>query len=402
MSQIEEILNGQIATADQLFQRAKCIPDGEPSMHLPGFIRYNEIYTRPLSRDTDAWEAETLEFLRALYGENSRQQAEFQKCTREKHHYMKFREELQDELKRCTAYLQALIKVHQMNEDMPTQDRINDSAKSPLVFISHSSKDKEFAEALVVLLEDLGMDSSSVFCSSVDGYGIGLSQDIFDTLRSLFKEHELFVIFIHSPRYYLSTVSLNEMGAAWVLKTDFCSILTSDMNFRDMTGVINDKSISIKVDTNEAASRLTQLKDKLLSVFGLKDMDNTKWERKRNAFLRTVNSIKYTVENENLTKSDTHAAVIRCYSEKEKSGQRQLYIKNEGNGKARNLYVDIPNQDEYYASHPNLPYTYDELLPGAYRVITLALIEGQHEATVHFAWDDDSCDNNVEHQTIDY
>ena len=187
---------------------------------------------------------------------------------------------------------------------MVTADIINDltkiatvaDPKSPMVFISHSSNDKEFAEALVDMLEVLGFDSSSLFCSSVDGYGIGLGEDIFETLRSLFNEHSLFVIFIHSPRYYKSPISLNEMGAAWVLKTDFCSFLTTDMKFEMMKGVVNDKNISIKVDADDVSSRLTQLKDKLISTFGLKSIDSIRWERRRQVFLNKVLTIKYEKE----------------------------------------------------------------------------------------------------------
>jgi len=173
--------------------------------------------------------------------------------------------------------------------------------KTPMVFISHSSKDKDFAEALVVLLEDLGMDSTNLFCSSIDGYGVGLSQDIFETLRSLFNEHNLFVIFIHSPRYYKSPVSLNEMGAAWVLKTDFCSFLTTDMEFGMMKGVVNGSTISIKVDNDDTPARLSELKDKLTSVFELPTIDGTKWERKRQAFLDKVLSIEYNTPTEDIT-----------------------------------------------------------------------------------------------------
>ena len=167
-----------------------------------------------------------------------------------------------------------------------------------MVFISHSSKDKDFAEALVVLLEDMGFDSSNLFCSSIDGYGIGLSEDIFDTLRSLFNEHSLYVIFIHSPRYYKSAVSLNEMGAAWVLRTDFCSFLTTDMDFSQMNGVVNSNTISIKVDGADAPARLNELKEKLIAMFSLNAMDGTKWERKRQAFLDKVLTIQYANESD--------------------------------------------------------------------------------------------------------
>ena len=170
----------------------------------------------------------------------------------------------------------------QLNDKQPTKE------KTPMVFISHSSKDKPFVEALVDLLESLGITKSNLFCSSVDGYGIFLSGDIFETIRGLFYKHELYVIFVHSPRYYESHVSLNEMGAAWVLKTDFCSILTKDMEFKDMTGVVNNSTLSIKVNSEDAPVRLTEMKDKLVNMLGLIPIDEIKWERKRTNFLRLV------------------------------------------------------------------------------------------------------------------
>ena len=163
---------------------------------------------------------------------------------------------------------------------------------SPMVFISHSSKDKAFVEELVELLERIGFDESNLFCSSVDGYGIELGEDIFDTLKKLFYEHELFVIFVHSPRYYESPVSLNEMGAAWVLRTNFYSFLTQDMQFDRMKGVVNSDKVAIKVDAEDAKARLNELKDKLCTAFDLESISHTKWERKRDRFLEKVNHIK--------------------------------------------------------------------------------------------------------------
>ena len=96
----------------------------------------------------------------------------------------------------------------------------------------------------------MGFTKDSVFCSTIPGYGIGLSKDIYDTLLNLFSEHDLYVIFVHSPNYYGSAVSLNEMGAAWVLKSSFCSILLPGFDYPDMKGVVDASKISIKVDSD--------------------------------------------------------------------------------------------------------------------------------------------------------
>lgn len=176
--------------------------------------------------------------------------------------------------------------------NMPVDDNEN-KKKNPMVFISHKSEDKDFVEPLVDLLESMGLNKDTLFCSSVVGYGIELGGDIFDTLRELFRNHDLFMIFIHSPRYYQSPVSLNEMGAAWILRTDFCSFFTKDMDFTKLKGVINGSNIGIKVDADDAAGRLNELYDKLQKIFNLTPLDHNLWERKRNAFLKLVNAIEY-------------------------------------------------------------------------------------------------------------
>lgn len=171
--------------------------------------------------------------------------------------------------------------------------RVIPVVKTPMVFISHSSKDIEFVEALVALFESLGFDDKTLFCSSIPDYWIGLSKDIFASLRQLFTDHELFVIFIQSPRYYESAVSLNEMGAAWVLQTAHCSILTKDMKKEKMCGVFDDHTIFLKVDAPQVEARMNELKNTLTKIFSLPAMSDTTWERKRNTFLRAVNAIEY-------------------------------------------------------------------------------------------------------------
>jgi len=313
MSRISDILSKQVAVAEMLLQRAIAIPDGDRNTRIAEYIRYDESITRPLAKDVEAWQTETAEFLRVLYGEDARQVADFERCINNKNHYFKFREGIQSELQDCISKLSAFIKADEMKQETKGSGakEVSSKKKSPMVFISHSSKDKDFADALVVLLEDIGFDSSNLFCSSIDGYGIGLSEDIFETLRSLFNEHDLYVIFIHSPRYYESAVSLNEMGAAWVLKTDFCSILTSDMEFSKMTGVVNDSKISIKVNNDDAPARLTELKDKLISMFELKAIDTIKWERKRQMFLDRVANRK----NDAKTFNDNKESLRKGYAD---------------------------------------------------------------------------------------
>lgn len=295
MIQFSEILSKQISVGETLMQRVSSLPEGTKSSIASGLVIYDKSLTQPLADDADAWETETLVYLRSLYGDESTPVKEFEKNTQKKNRYSDLKKGLYSDLNKNIALLKALIQADLMKMEMTKQMKIDEN-KTSMIFISHSSEDKDFVEALVDLLESMGLDTNTVFCSSVDGYGIGLGKDIFETLLRLFRERDLFVIFIQSPRYYNSPVSLNEMGAAWVLKTDCCSMLTSDMERTMMKGVVNDSTIYIKVNNEDASSRLNELKERLTELFNLTPLSQTTWDRKRKSFLDRVTSIHYTAK----------------------------------------------------------------------------------------------------------
>lgn len=176
-------------------------------------------------------------------------------------------------------------------QELKTTSTPNDKIKK--IFISHSSADQKFAEALIDLLNTMGLGQEEIFCSSIPGYWIGNGKNFLDEIKTHFVNYDLFVIFIHSPRFYNSHVSLNEMGAAWVLQSEYCSFLTNDMEYYQMDAVVTSHEIAIKVNTNEAKSRLNDWKMRILDWFGKSDINANIWERKRNSFLETVSSFIY-------------------------------------------------------------------------------------------------------------
>lgn len=191
-------------------------------------------------------------------------------------------------------------KYYEVETDMEMGENIVSMKKAPLIFISHSSKDVKFAELIVKLLREMGLTQKHVFCSSVPGYDIGLSEDITETLWNKFSEYNLYMIFIHSPNYYSSAVSLNEMGAAWVLKTKFCSILLPKFDFSEMKGVVNANKISLKVDKErlEVQNKLNQLYDDLASYFGIERNTSITWESARDEFIDKMNLLNVESDNQ--------------------------------------------------------------------------------------------------------
>ena len=174
----------------------------------------------------------------------------------------------------------------------------NDERKSPKVFISHKKEDKAYADALVALINFIiGSDGDNVFCSSVQGYGIKQSRDIMDELKAQFDNYEIFMIIIHSPRYYQSAICLNEMGAAWIRGSEnhFGSFLTTDCKPEFLRGVINRGKIFIDPndDADQLNAHLNDFKNDLVDFFGCKQKDENKWENARNRFIKEVKALTY-------------------------------------------------------------------------------------------------------------
>lgn len=296
---------------------------------------------------------------------------------------------------------------------------VNDK-KTPLVFISHSHDDEAFVVALVNLLEDMGFTKDTLFCSSVREYGIPLSGDIFETIRGLFLKHDLYVIFVHSPRFYGSAVSLNEMGAAWVLKTGFCSLLTNDMEYGKMKGVVNDANISIKVNDKDAPALLNELYKHLSAVFSLQEMDMNKWERKRDQFLAVVQNLKYeevkdTVEENDVDTEYKKLQIAKMKAEAEarqkaiirgnivngyKGSASTLKIFNAGAATARNVRVEWLNESDDVILTSDFSEI-GELTPQNSRSYALHLTIGHPETmNLRYSWDDDFSEGNTIEESL--
>ncbi|WP_010237351.1 toll/interleukin-1 receptor domain-containing protein [Clostridium arbusti] len=162
--------------------------------------------------------------------------------------------------------------------------------KSPKIFISHASSDKEYVSKLIDLLEGIGLNEKHIICSSIAGCGIPLDQDIYDHLKLQFETHNLHVILVLSENYYKSVACMNEMGAAWILQNRYTTILLPGFEFKEIKGAINPRQIGLKLDNDltDVKEKLGQLKDCMLNEFGLPTVSDIRWELKRDIFINSI------------------------------------------------------------------------------------------------------------------
>lgn len=170
-----------------------------------------------------------------------------------------------------------ILNLYLINNE--TYDRIFPSPKinKPIIFLSHKSNDKKYADALEKLIMGLGVKHNQLIYTSHALHKIPLDRNIYDYLRDAIGGN-VFVIILWSNSYINSPGCLNEMGAAWVAQKDYTNIYTSDFDFgnpkyhecavdtRKMGAVLNG-------DDNCKASMI-ELKNKIISLFSL-NMDET-------------------------------------------------------------------------------------------------------------------------------
>jgi hypothetical protein len=118
------------------------------------------------------------------------------------------------------------------------------------IFISHSSKNENYGNALVNLLTGVGISGDQIIFTSNDAYGIPIGKNIFDWLKNRIVEKP-YVLYLLSPEYYTSVACLNEMGAAWVVENKHTMIFTPDFKLNSpefQNGVVDPREIGFYIN----------------------------------------------------------------------------------------------------------------------------------------------------------
>lgn len=162
------------------------------------------------------------------------------------------------------------------------------------IFISHSSDDIEYVKPFVELLESLGLDKKTMFCSSVKGYRIPIGRNIYEYLKTEFTDKNILVVMIMSNNYYDSEPCLNEMGATWVMSKEYITILVNDFEFDQLKGCVDSQKIGFTITDTD---RLDEFKDKLVDGLGITLSSDYDWEAARDSFIAKINRVSKEQSN---------------------------------------------------------------------------------------------------------
>ena len=242
-------LQQQLSLADYLIQAAEELQRVQPMDLMEFEVDGLDGEEKARIKDQVAgWFDSTQIIIDTFSGQEDSYAREFMNRSSKPIRNLDFKKEIKNKINSGKRIIANIIQTEELKVELgTTPEPPKAKEKTPKIFISHKQEDKAYADALVDLIEFIiGSGGDKVFCSSIPGYGIKLSRDIMDELQAQFQDHDIFMVIIHSPRYYKSVVCLNEMGASWILGTKFSSFMTKDCTYDQLHGVIGKEKICIR------------------------------------------------------------------------------------------------------------------------------------------------------------
>lgn len=180
------------------------------------------------------------------------------------------------------------------------------------IFISHSSKNSKFGQAIVDLLLSVGVSSNQIIFTSNDAFGIPNGKNIFNWLKERITEKP-HVIYLLSPEYYSSIACLNEMGAAWIIENQHTIIFTPQFNSSSpefQNGALDPREMGFKINN---VDRITEFVESLKQYYSI-STNPVLINQKIRKFIEDVNNI----ESQNIIKPITNRSRDVNISDKEK------------------------------------------------------------------------------------
>lgn len=162
------------------------------------------------------------------------------------------------------------------------------------LFISHSSKDEVIVNAFVRFMRGIGIDERNIISSTTAGTQIKTGAPLYESLRNILNDENVFVIFLLSENFYNSTVCLNEMGAVWIKQIRCQYIILPGFSFDKVHGVITEMNlvgISLAPINTMTKARFSDFKDTIEGLFHIQISSNL-WERERDSFFGEVETYK--------------------------------------------------------------------------------------------------------------
>lgn len=152
------------------------------------------------------------------------------------------------------------------------------------VFISHSSKDKQYVTDFVnhILCLGIGLNPDDIFCTSIEDMSIRNGEDIRMHIQENIRSAEYSFLLI-SDNYKASEICVNEMGAVWAYDANVKLFLLPNTSFSSIGWLCDTR----KADKLADSVALDRLYKEMIEYFSLNE-NLIHWSQQRETFVGRV------------------------------------------------------------------------------------------------------------------
>lgn len=194
-----------------------------------------------------------------------------------------------DDHVRNKALLEKLIEELRGYEVIMEKNK-EDVALTSKILLSHKSDDKKYGHAIRNLVYGLGLKNNQLIYSSHHLHKVPLDNNIFDYLRENI-DSKLYVFFLWSDKYLDSPACMNEMGAAWITRSNYTNFFVPgfDYNNPKLQGCpVDVRQMGICLDGGSVCkSSMIELKNKLCKKYNL-EIDEQAWTDLLDNFIKEI------------------------------------------------------------------------------------------------------------------
>ena len=177
----------------------------------------------------------------------------------------------------------SLLMLRENSEGIELSTSLKVSRKR--IFISHSSKDKQYITKFVnqILCLGIGVSPDDVFCTSIEDLGIKNGEDIRNHIHDNIRSAEYSFLMI-SDNYKASEICINEMGAVWAYDAKVRLYMLPGATVDKIGWLCNAR----QAQNLSSAVALDQLYMEMRSHFGITTDNFEHWSRIREEFVKSM------------------------------------------------------------------------------------------------------------------
>lgn len=151
------------------------------------------------------------------------------------------------------------------------------------IFLSHAVADTKLAKLLTDFLKEaIGVPHDQIFCSSVEGHGVPITEDFNKYMKEKIQQPEL-VFLLMTPSYMESAFCLMELGAAWAKSHKTLPIVVPPIAFGEVTKTLG---LIQALDITKPSSIIDLRKAVRAADIALEKRDDHVWESKKTEWIR--------------------------------------------------------------------------------------------------------------------